>query len=221
VGKPALVAPPPVVVVAAPFSDSLMAIEKEQGAEIAALRKEIADAKKIAMEAERRRELTAAKPAPPPAKGTVAVVATAEPPHAHLFVMVKGGVPGVLVDGKQMADRSPAVIEVSPGRHSVTVQSAAGSQEFLPLEYNVDLAPNDTEQVVFMSARAAAAAAQSAKQRKQTGGDASAAAAAMNSPGTSVAGPTAPDPSNLTPEQRQKAQQFVRRINGRTAPHRP
>ncbi len=221
VAKPALVAPPPVGVVAAPFNDSLMAIEKEQGAEIAALRKEIEDAKKIAMEAERRRELTSAKPAPPTAKGTVAVVATAEPAHAHLFVMVKGGVPGVLVDGKQMADRSPAVIEVSPGRHTVSVQGAAGSQEFLPLEYNVDLAPNDTEQVVFMSARAAAAAAQSAQQRKQTGGDASDAAAATNSPSTSVAGATAPDPLNLTPEQRQKAQQFVRRINGRKALHRP
>jgi hypothetical protein len=134
---------------------------------------------------------------------------------------VKGGVPGVLVDGKQMADRSPAVIEVTPGRHTVTVQGAAGSQEFLPLEYNVDLAPNDTEQVVFMSARAAAAAAQSAQQRNKTGGDASGSAAAENSPSAPAAGAAAPDPSNLTPEQRQKAQQFVRRLNGRKAPHRP
>jgi hypothetical protein len=226
--KPAVVAPAPVVVAPAPAStpvnDSLMAIEREQGAEIAALRKEVEDAKKIAMAAERRRELVVAKsaaPAAPASKGVAAAVAPVEPPHAHLFVMVKGGVPGVLVDGKQMADRSPAVIEVTPGRHTVTVQGAAGSQEFLPLEYNVDLAPNDTEQVVFMSARAAAAAAQSAQQRNKTGGDASGSAAAENSPSAPAAGAAAPDPSNLTPEQRQKAQQFVRRLNGRKAPHRP
>ena len=181
------------------MNDSLVAIEKEQGAEIAALRKEVEDAKKIAMEAERRRELAAVKLAAPSATGGSAAPAPVEPPHAHLFVMVKGGVPGVLVDGKQMADKSPAVIEVPPGRHTVTVQGAAGSQQFLPLEYNVDLAPNDTEQVVFMSARAAAAAA----------------------PSSVAPGAATPDPSNLTAEQRLRWQQTLRRMNGRKAAQKP
>jgi hypothetical protein len=197
VPKPIVVMPAPVVAAPAPVqtpaNDSLMALEKEQGAEIAALRKEVADAKTVAMEAERRRELAASSAAASAAK--TAAAATVEAPHAHLFVMVKGGGPAVLVDGKQMAEKSPAVIEVPPGRHTVTVQGTGGPQQFLPLEYSVDLAPNDTEQVVFMSARAAAQAAQ---QRNKT----------------DAAGP---DASNLTPEQRFKWQQQLRRMNGRKA----
>jgi hypothetical protein len=195
--KPAVVTPASVV--AAPTSapalvnDSLMALEKEQGAEIAALRREVADAKTVAMEAERRRELATSKAAAGAAKAAAA--ATVEAPHAHLFVMVKGGVPAVLIDGKQMAEKSPAVIEVPPGRHTVTVQGTGGPQQFLPLEYSVDLTPNDTEQVVFMSARAAAQAAQQRNKTDVSGQDA----------------------SNLTPEQRLKWQQQLRRMNGRKA----
>lgn len=214
---PVVTAPaaPVAVPAASPLNDSLMAIEKEQGAEIAALRKEIEDAKKIAMAAEHRRELASVRPVPAASRGNAPAPAPVEAPHAHLFVMVKGGVPSVLVDGKQVSDRSPAVVEVPPGHHTVTVQGNANA-EFLPLEYSVDLAPNDTEQVVFMSARAAAAAAQAAQQRNNVG-----AASAHQGGGTSAAsngaapGAGASPGSNLTPQQRQQWQQILRRTNAR------
>ena len=220
----AVVVAPPAVAAPAPVTDSLMALEKEQGAEIAALRKEVEDAKKIAMDAERRRELAAAKPASSASgvssapKGAAA--APVEAPHAHLFVMVKGGAPEVLVDGRQMADKSPAVIEVAPGRHTVTVRGASAQQQFLPLEYSVDLAPNDTEQVVFMTARAAAVA-EAAQQRNKAAADGGAAGAAPVAPSSAAPAPGAPDPSNLTQEQRLKWQQYLRRMNSRKASHKP
>jgi serine/threonine protein kinase len=202
--------PVPVVqapLVAAPANDSLLALEREQGAEIAALRRDVEDARTVAMASEHRRELAAAKIAAADGGATV------EPVHAHLFVMVKGGVPAVLVDGRQMADRSPAVIEVPPGHHAVTVRSPTGSQKFLPAVYDVDLAANDTEQVVFMSAHAAAQAAK-AEQRSRTG-----AVAGVGAPSSGTA--VAPDSSTLTPQQRQRWQQYLRRINGRKAVPKP
>jgi serine/threonine-protein kinase len=142
-----------------PKTDSLIAL---QGAEIAALQKEVDDAKRLAMQAEHQRELQAARVANP-RKGAAPVV---EPPHAHVFVMVKGGTPAVLVDGQQMADKSPAVIEVPPGHHTVSVSGADGTQ-FLPRQYDIDLAANDTGNYGFISARAAAA--QAAQKRNQAG----------------------------------------------------
>jgi len=135
--------------------------------------------------------------------------------------MVKGGAPEVLVDGRQMADKSPAVIEVAPGRHTVTVRGASAQQQFLPLEYSVDLAPNDTEQVVFMTARAAAVA-EAAQQRNKAAADGGAGAgAAPVGPSSAAPAPGAPDPSNLTQEQRLKWQQYLRRMNSRKASHKP
>jgi hypothetical protein len=49
---------------------------------------------------------------------------------------------------------APTVVEVPPGKHVVSVRGANGNT-FTPPEYNLDLAANDTQQVVFVSQRAA------------------------------------------------------------------
>jgi hypothetical protein len=81
--------------------------------------------------------------APPPA----------EPSRAHISVIARGGAPRILVDGKPTGTNAPAVIEVAPGKHTVAVRGAPGNQ-FEPPEYSLDLAPRDTQQVVFVSPRA-------------------------------------------------------------------
>jgi hypothetical protein len=45
------------------------------------------------------------------------------------------------------------VVEVPPGKHPVAVRGAPNNP-FTPAEYNLDLAPNDTQQVVFVSPHA-------------------------------------------------------------------
>ena len=86
------------------------------------------------------------KAAPPPVP--------VEPPHAHIIVLARGGTPRVLVDGQPTTNPAPTVVEVPPGKHVVSVRGANGNP-FTPSEYNLELAPDDTQQVVFVSQRAA------------------------------------------------------------------
>ena len=126
-------------------AESVAALERAQDAENSRLQREVADARRIALNAEHQMELLLAKQravaAPRPSAPAVR--------HAHLFVMAHGGAPAVLVDGKEMAASSPAVIEVTPGHHVVTVQG--GGTEYQPAEYSVDLAFSDTMNVTFIS----------------------------------------------------------------------
>ncbi len=162
---PPAAAPRSAVVAAA--ADSLASLQREQNLENARLQKELDDARRIALEAERKVELMAAAQKVPSGTGTKATMA--EAPHAHLLVLVQGGAPQVWVDGKKKADKAPAAIELPPGKHSVTVK---GGQEFLPPEFNVELAPEDTQQVLFLSKTVAEARRQRQSQgsRPGTGG---------------------------------------------------
>jgi hypothetical protein len=139
-------------------SDTVAALQKSQAAENARLQQELDDAKKVASAAEHKLELASQSQAPKrgtPSPGTSATAAPPpEPPHAHIYVLVRGGSPSVIIDGERTVNNAPALVEVPPGHHKVAVRGAAGNV-FTPDEYNVDLAPNDTQQVIFISQRAA------------------------------------------------------------------
>ena len=224
-------APAPVAVGPSLNADSIAAAERVQLAENAELRKEVADARRIALAAEAKMERLSQD-----RNGTAVAQAKASE-HAHLFVMTRGGTPGVVVDGRAMTDASPAVIEVSPGRH--TVQVKGSGVEYFPAEYSVDVTANDTTNLMFVSKRVAQQNAFRSRQRGATGdgseppsSSASAPAAApatdASAPppdvvaGTStVGGATAPDASKLTPEQRRRMQTILRNGAARQSPRRP
>jgi hypothetical protein len=154
---------------APPLADSIAALQKVEADENARLQQEVDDARKVALDAERKMELMsqaqAAKTAAPAAKGEKAQAvapAPVEAPHAHIIVLARGGSPRVLVDGTPTVNSAPTVVEVPPGKHAVTVQGAPGNV-FSPPSYILDLAPGDTQQVVFVSQRAA----QFQRQRQQ------------------------------------------------------
>ena len=143
---------------ASPLSDSISALQKSEAAENARLQQELDDTRKAALSAEHKVELLSqtqrtAAPAVSNA-GTKAPAPPVEPPHAHIIVLARGGTPRVLIDGTPTVNSAPTVVEVPPGKHLVSVRGAAGNA-FTPSEYNLDLAPNDTQQVVFVSQRAA------------------------------------------------------------------
>jgi hypothetical protein len=145
---PAAPAPASAAPVAA--APSVPVVDSAQAAENARLQAEVTEARRIALDAERKLEqLQAAKAAP--AAAAAASAAPAKPDaHAHLFVMVRGGTPAVYVDGERRSAATPSVIEVTPGRHVVTVR---GMQPFYPTARTVDLAVGDTTQVLFASKR--------------------------------------------------------------------
>jgi len=160
-------------------------------------------------------------------KAAASVVAnkpiTAKPvvelPHAHLAVVVQGGAPPVFVDGEQVADAAPVVVEVSPGRHTITVKSRSGAA-FLPAEYNLTLAANDTQRVVFLSERAAQQRQQQMKRNQAVGtppvateqtpapagSEASSATPTLNNSARN-----GPDVTKMTPSQRQIYYQYRRK----------
>lgn len=167
---PASLASAPAASVASPLTDSLAALQKAEVDQNAKLQQEVDDARKAALAAEHQVELMseaqAAKTGATAAAATPA--APAEAPHAHIIVLARGGTPLVLVDGKRTANSAPTVVEIAPGKHVVSVRGAAGNP-FTPSAYNLDLAPNDTQQVVFVSRRAAQL--QQLRVNKQRAGD--------------------------------------------------
>ncbi len=179
------------VAIAAPESSALADSVKAEADQNAKLQAELADARKAALSAEHKAELlsqaASVKNATTPGqKAESAPVAPVEPPHAHIVVLARGGAPLVFVDGKQTVNNAPTVVEVPPGHHVVSVRGQGGNQ-FNPSEYSLDLAPEDTQQVIFVSQRAAA----NQLQRQQ-------AAAANGADSTSAQG------AGLTPTQRAK-----------------
>jgi hypothetical protein len=152
-----------------PLADSIAAVKKADADENARLKQEVDEARAAALAAEHQVELMSkaqTAKAPAAAKASVASVTKAEtktapapvapvePPHAHIIVLARGGTPRVLVDGQPTVNPAPTVVEVPPGKHVVSVRGANGNQ-FTPAEYNLNLAPDDTQQVVFVSQRAA------------------------------------------------------------------
>jgi len=122
------------------------------------LQTQIEETRRIALAAERRAdslaELNKSLGAGAPAAGNPRQAPTAEPPHAHLYVFAQGGAARVVLDGQVKGDNAPAVYQVAPGRHRVSVR---GTQEFVPAETTVVLAANDTQSVIFRTRRGAAA----------------------------------------------------------------
>src|ERR1019366_1713514 len=159
-----LTAAPPAASAAAPaassLEDAIATLKKADADENAKLQQEVDDARKAALAAEHKVELMSAAQAAKrtgvaSSKGDNAPpAAPAEPPHAHIIVLARGGAPLVLIDGRQTVNNAPTVVEVLPGKHVVSVRGANGNQ-FTPSEYNLDLVRDDTQQVVFVSQRAA------------------------------------------------------------------
>ena len=174
-------APPAVTVAPAPVvaatDSAALAAQFAQKEEKARLQREVDSMVAVALQAEHKIEQS--KVASVASSKRVPAKPVVEAPHAHLAVVVQGGTPPVFVDGEQIADASPVVVEVSPGRHTITVKGRGGAV-FLPAEYNLTLAANDTQRVVFMSEHAAQQRQQQMK-RNQVGGTP-----------TSVGGPTTP-----------------------------
>jgi hypothetical protein len=187
------------VALAAPESSALADSVKAEADQNAKLQEELADARKAALSAEHKAELLSQAAAvkntatPGQKAESAPVAAPVEPPHAHIVVLARGGAPAVFVDGKQTVNNAPTVVEVPPGHHVVSVRGL-GSNQFNPSEYSLDLAPEDTQQVIFVSQRAAA----NQLQRQQ------AAAAANNAAGGSATDSTPAPSAGLTPAQRQR-----------------
>ena len=68
-------------------------------------------------------------------------------------MIARGGTPRIFVDGRPTVNSAPAVVEVPPGKHTVAVRGAPNNP-FTPAVYNLALAPDDTQQVVFVSPHA-------------------------------------------------------------------
>ncbi len=160
----ALAAAPPAAApappTASPLADSIAALEKVDADENAKLQKELADARQPG--AHRRTQSGTAlesRSGEGRRRARFRAGATLHPrqprrhPHAHIIVIARGGTPRILVDGQPTVNSAPAVVEVPPGKHTVAVRGAPGNP-FTPAEYNLDLAPNDTQQVVFVSPHA-------------------------------------------------------------------
>lgn len=166
--------------------DSISAIEKR-------LEAEVADARRIAMEAERRADQLSAANQANQAKSKGAAVAPVpkEAPHAHLYVFAQGGTPQVVIDGSARNEAAPAVFQMSPGKHTIAVK---GAQDFFPHDTVIVLAAEDTQTVVFRNLRFQ-------KQLQQAQGNAARASAppATSAPTDNPAPQTQPAPNVTAP----------------------
>ncbi len=206
VAPPAAAAPAPAA--ATVPADSIAALQKSEAAENARLQKELADdTRKAALSAEHKVELLSqvqkpVAPAVSKADTKTAPVAPVEPPHGHIMVLARGGAPRIFIDGAVTTNPAPALVEVPPGKHTITVRGAAGNI-FEPAETSVDVSDGDTATVLFISQRQA----QLQQQRKQVVFGRSAAANAAA--GT----PAATDSSGLTAQQRARYQKLQRAMD--------
>jgi hypothetical protein len=128
--------------------DSMGDLEKRLQAQVDEMRR-------IAMAAERRADSIAAanssnRGGGAPAGGVAQSPAPKEDPHAHVYVFAQGGTPQVYVDGVSQNTNAPAVFQLTPGKHVVSVR---GGQEFAPAETTIVLAAEDTQTVVFRVSR--------------------------------------------------------------------
>ncbi len=217
---------------AAVANDSLTPAERAQAEENAKLQKELDDAKQVALTAEHKVEQMAAADRAAGSSGRSAAGVS----HGHLFVVARGGTPSVIVDGHKVADNAPAVVEVPPGHHVVSVK---GAQEFVPGQVEVDLAVNDTQQVVFQSKRLAEGLAKPGQFGGRRGGGAAADSTGargghgQNAAAGHFAGPTPQkvierlgfDPQkvsydSLTPQQQLKLNRFMKQLDSSRAARR-
>ncbi|MBA4072292.1 MAG: hypothetical protein C0497_10725 [Gemmatimonas sp.] len=130
--KPAELAP----TAAAPASDTLA--ER--------LARELEETRKIAFDAQRRAERAESLHLSD-ARARTAVTSRA----GHVSVAVHGGAPRLLIDGKERAPSTPAIIEVPPGRHVVRVEGVG--RQYQPAQYVIDVGVGDTSKLLFADVR--------------------------------------------------------------------
>lgn len=130
--------PDPVPSAVAPTSDTLA--ER--------LARELEETRKIALDAQRRAE-RAESLQRSDARARTPVTSRA----GHVSVAVRGGAPRLLIDGKESAPSTPAIIEVPPGRHVVRVEGAG--RQYQPAQYVIDVGVGDTSELLFADARMA------------------------------------------------------------------
>ncbi len=110
------------------------------------LARELEETRKIALDAQRRAER---------AEALQRSDARARTPAAsrvgHVSVAVRGGAPRLLIDGKESAPSTPALIEVPPGRHVVRVEGAG--KQYQPAQYVIDVGAGDTSRLIFADVR--------------------------------------------------------------------
>jgi hypothetical protein len=155
--------------------DSIAEIER-------ALQEQVTEARRVAMEAERRADQLAAASRQ---SGVPAAAVPRELAHAHLYVFAQGGTPQVVIDGTGRNEAAPALFQMVPGRHTVSVR---GNQQFFPRDTTIELAAEDTQTVVFRSLRFEKQNGQ-ARQLPPAGAGAT---ASPNAPATAPAQATAP-----------------------------
>jgi hypothetical protein len=131
---------------AAAPADSMTDIEKRMQAQIDEMRE-------IAMRAERRADSIAAASrggaSLNPGGAGANPASPREAAHGNVYVFAQGGTPQVVVDGVNQQSNAPAVFQLSPGRHTISVR---GGQAFVPAETTIVLAVEDTQTVVFRAA---------------------------------------------------------------------
>ena len=162
------------------------------------LASELEETRRIALDAQRRAERAeaaqraAAAPAPRPAREVV----------GHVGVTVRGGTPRLLVDGKEVAGSTPAIIDLPPGRHIVRVDETG--RVYLPRQYVIDVAEGDTSRLMFSNQRNVTREFQQLQQMQQRfprGGQRGAGAAAAQGAVPGTTGPAnAPTSTLVTPE---------------------
>lgn len=144
--------------------------------------------------------------------------------HAHLYVFAQGGTPHVYVDGVSQRVAAPALVQVTPGRHTVQVR---GLQPFEPSDTTIVLAAEDTQTVIFRQARAAQPRAGNAAGTQEAGnraGRANTLPAMDWDDWTQKLGfdPRTVDTRTLTPAQRQRYRRFQQAVDSvRRAARRP
>jgi len=131
----------PVAPVASPAADTLAA----------RLARELDETRKIALDAQRRAERAEARQGQ---EVQAQARAAAALPKGHVAVLVRGGAPRLLIDGRESAASTPAIIEVPLGRHVVRVEEAG--REYQPAQYVIDVAAGDTSRLRFTDPRVGA-----------------------------------------------------------------
>lgn len=106
------------------------------------LAKELAETRKIAMDAEARARRAEER------QRSQTSASAAHAPKGHVSVEVRGGSPRLLVDEKEAAASTPAIIQLSAGQHVVRVDDPA--HVYIPRQIVIDVSDGDSMHVDFV-----------------------------------------------------------------------
>jgi len=108
------------------------------------LAKELDDTRRIAMDAEARARRAEERQR----SETAAAAKAAHAPTGRLNVEVRGGAPRLLVDDKEVASSTPALVQLPAGQHVVRVDDPA--HVFVPRKIVIDVADGDSLRLDFV-----------------------------------------------------------------------